>query len=210
VPKVYQEMCTYKLICMEEVHGTKISDLDKLKSKHSEKLDQLAALGTDLYFKQIFEHGCIHADTHPGNIFIWDNGKACFLDFGIMGSLLPEEQDDLAELMIHMSQRNVGRVSHVLQRMAISSSIPNERAFERDLYEMLEVFDTVSLDDFPLSDRIQRFRNILADNTIELSRNYYLLMRAMAVLEGVTPQLEPEFNVFGNLRHYAKALVRKR
>jgi len=210
VPKVYQEMCTYKLICMEEVHGTKISDLDKLKSKHSEKLDQLAALGTDLYFKQIFEHGFFHAVPHPGNIFIWDNGKACFLDFGIMGSLLPEEQDDLAELMIHMSQRNVGRVSHVLQRMAISSSIPNERAFERDLYEMLEVFDTVSLDDFPLSDRIQRFRNILADNTIELSRNYYLLMRAMAVLEGVTQQLEPDFNVFGNLRHYAKELVRKR
>src|SRR5690606_3821217 len=75
---------------------------------------------------------------------------------------------------------------------------------------MLEVFDTVSLDDFPLSDRIQRFRNILADNTIELSRNYYLLMRAMAVLEGVTQQLEPDFNVFGNLRHYAKELVRKR
>lgn len=207
VPKVYQEMCTYKLICMEEVQGTKISDLEELKNKHEIKFDELAALGTDLYFKQIFEHGFFHADPHPGNLFILDDGKVCFLDFGIMGSLLPEEQDDLAELMIHMSRKNVNRVSHVLQKMAISSSIPNERAFERDLHEMLEVFDTVSLEEFPLSERLQRFRHILAENTIELSRNYYLLMRAMAVLEGVTQQLQPDYNVFGNLRHYAKELM---
>ncbi|WP_417609384.1 ABC1 kinase family protein [Owenweeksia hongkongensis] len=210
VPRVYQQMCTYKLICMEEVSGTKISDLKELRDKHTEKFDKLAALGTDLYFKQIFEHGFFHADPHPGNVFILDDGRVCFLDFGIMGSFLPEEQDDLAELMIHMSRKNISRVSGVLQRMAISSSIPNERAFERDLYEMLEVFETVSLDDFPLSDRIQRFRNILTENTIELSRNYYLLMRSMAVLEGVTKQLEPDYNVFGNLRHYAKELMLKR
>lgn len=210
VPKVYQEMCTYKLICMEEVSGTKISDLVELENKHADKVDELAQLGTDLFFKQIFEHGFFHADPHPGNIFILDNGQVCFLDFGIMGSLMPDEQDDLAELMVQMSRKNISRIAHILQRMAISSSIPNERAFERDLYEMLEVFDTVSLDDFPLSDRIQRFRNILTDNTIELSRNYYLLMRTMAVLEGVIQHLEPSYNVFGNLRHYAKELLLKR
>ena len=207
VPKVYQEMCTHKLICMEEVRGTKISDVDELRRKHEIKFDELAALGTDLYFKQIFEHGFFHADPHPGNIFILDNGQVCFLDFGIMGSFLPEEQDDLAELMIHMSRKNINRVSHTLQKMAISSSIPNERAFERDLHEMLEVFETVSLDEFPMSDRLQRFRNILTENTIELSRNYYLLMRSMAALEGVTQQLHPDYNVFGNLQHYAKELM---
>lgn len=210
VPKVYQEFSTYKIICMEEVRGTKISHSEELKRKHAEKFDQLASIGTDLYFRQIFEHGFFHADPHPGNIYVLDDGRMCFLDFGIMGVLLPGEQDDLAELMIHMARGNVKRISHVLQRMAISSSIPNERAFERDLYEMLEMFATVTLNEVPLSDRIQRFKNILTSNTIELSWNYYLLMRAMVVLEGVAERLDPEYNVFKNLNHYAKELVVKR
>ncbi len=208
VPKVYQELCTYKLVCMEEVRGTKISDLEELE-RRKVNLEELAELGTDIYYKQIFEHGFFHADPHPGNIFILESGQLCFLDFGIMGSLLPTEQDDLADLMINMARKNVTRLSHVLQKMAISSSIPNERAFERDLHEMLQIFDTVSLDEYPLSERIQRFRNILTENTIELSKNYYLLMRAMAVLEGVTQQLLPHFNVFGNIRHYARELMLK-
>lgn len=210
VPMVYQKLSTYKVVCMEEVYGTKISDIEQLKLRHPDKVDELAAIGTDLYFRQIFEHGFFHADPHPGNLYVLDDGRVCFLDFGIMGTLLPQEQDDLAELMIHMSRKNINRVSHTLQKMAISTSIPNERAFERDLHEMLEMFSTVSLSDFPLSERIQRFRNILLDNTIELSPNYYLLMRAMVIVEGVAEHLDPGYNAFGNLKRYSKELFLKR
>lgn len=210
VPRVYQKYSTYKILCMEEVRGTKISNNEELKRKHGDKFDQLASIGTDLYFRQIFKHGFFHADPHPGNIFVLEDGRMCFLDFGIMGVLLPGEQDDLAELLINMAKKNVKLISHTIQHMAISSSIPNERAFERDLHEMLEMFATVSLNEIPLSDRIQRFRKILTDNTIELSGNYYLLMRAMVVLEGVAENLDPEYNVFSNLNRYAQELLIKR
>lgn len=210
IPKVYQMLSTQKLVCMEEVQGTKISDIDELKQRHGDKFNELAAIGTDLYFRQVFEHGFFHADPHPGNIFVLDDGRLCFLDFGMMGILMPSEQDYLSDLMIHMARKKVDRVSRTLQRMAISSSIPDERTFERELYEMLEMFATVSLREVPLSDRIQRFRNILQNNTIELSRNYYLLMRALVVLEGVAEQLDPEYNVFSNLKSYARELMIKR
>ena len=210
IPKVYQDISSQKVICIEEVKGTKISDTEELRQKHKKEFDQLASVGTDLYFHQIFDHGFFHADPHPGNVYVLDDGRICFLDFGMMGTLLPAEQDDLAELMIHMARKNVKRISHILQRMAISSSIPNERAFEKDLYEMLEMFATVTLNEVPLSDRIQRFRKILIHNTIELSRNYYLLMRALVVLEGVAEKLNPDYNVFSNLQHYANELMIKR
>ncbi len=210
VPKVYQKLSTYKLVCMEEIHGTKISDIERLRQIHTEKFDDLASIGTDLYFRQIFDHGFFHADPHPGNLFVLEDGRVCFLDFGIMGTLLPQEQNDLAELMIHMSRKNINRVSHTLQKMAISSSIPNERAFQRDLHEMLEMFSTVTLSDFPLSERIQRFKNILVENTIELSPNYYLLMRAMVILEGVAEHLDPNYNAFANIKRYSKELFLKR
>ncbi len=210
LPKVYQKLSTLRVVCMEEIHGTKISDIDELRDRHGDKFNELATVGTDLYFKQIFNHGFFHADPHPGNLYVLDDGRICFLDFGIMGTLLPEEQDDLAQLMIHMVRKNINRVSHTLQKMAISSNIPNERAFERDLHEMLEMFSTVSLSDFPLSERIQRFRNILVENTIELSGNYYLLMRAMVILEGVAEHLQPDYNAFNNLKRYSKELLLKR
>ncbi len=210
VPRVYQELSTLKVLCMEEVAGVKISNIEELKRKHGDKFDELASIGTDLYFRQVFEHGFFHADPHPGNLFVLANGKLCFLDFGQMGVFLPDEQDDLAELLINMSRKNVKLISHTIQKMAINASIPNERSFERDLHDMLEMFATVSLKEIPLSDRIQRFRKILTDNTIELSANYYQLMRALVMLEGVAEKLDQDFDVFSNLNHYAQELLLKR
>jgi ubiquinone biosynthesis protein len=210
VPKVYQKLSTQRLVCMEEIKGTKISDIQQLKERQPDTFDNLARVGTDLYFRQIFEHGFFHADPHPGNLYVLNDGRLCFLDFGIMGTLLPQEQDDLAELIIHMARKNINRIAHTLQKMAITASIPDKRAFERDLHEMLEMFATVSLTDFPLSERIQRFKNILVENTIELSPNYYLLMRAMVILEGVAEHLDPGYNAFGNLQRYSKELFLKR
>lgn len=210
VPKVYRDITTDKVLVMEEIKGTKISDKEELRLRHGDKFDEIAGIGTDLYYRQVFEHGFFHADPHPGNIYILDDARLCFLDFGMMGNLIEEEQDYLADLMIHMSRKNVKRLSHTLQRMAIKASIPNERAFERDLYEMLEMFATVTLNEVPLSERIQAFKNILKTNHIELSWNYYLLMRALVVLEGVAEHLDPAYNVFTKLNHYARELILKK
>ncbi len=89
VPLCYRKYSTGKVLGMEFVEGTKISEVDRFEELGLDpKL--ITKRGTDLILKQIFEDGFFHADPHPGNILVLSGNVICFLDFGMMGTLTSE------------------------------------------------------------------------------------------------------------------------
>lgn len=61
--------------------------------------------------KQIFEHGFFHADPHPGNIRVLKDNVICFLDYGMMGSLSARHREDLADILIGIITKDVGKIT---------------------------------------------------------------------------------------------------
>jgi len=99
VPKVYRDLSNDHLICMEFMDGIKVSELDTLQASNIDSR-KVAKIGVDLYLEQVLEHGFFHADPHPGNIFVLPNTeKICFIDFGMMGTIMPNDKDSLIALM---------------------------------------------------------------------------------------------------------------
>ena len=82
-----EELCTDKIICLEYVEGCKITDLKAIE-EYGYTGPEIAFKGISLYFEMVFDLGFFHADPHPGNIFVMQNGKICFLDFGMVGNIL--------------------------------------------------------------------------------------------------------------------------
>ena len=206
VPEVFRKYCTDRILCIEYVKGIKASDTDELLANNMD-LKEISYKGTDLYFKQMFDHGFFHADPHPGNLFILRNGKICFLDYGMMGNLMPKERQQLGDVLIYIYTKNIRKLSYTIQQLTFNPQLKDPRGFERDLFEMIEEYDGVSFGEFRLSEIIQRFRVILFTHNIPLPPNFYLLLRSMVIIEGVGFQLNPDFDITKNLQPYAQELI---
>src|SRR3990172_3453340 len=110
VPAIHWDYCSRRVMVMERMHGTPISQVNILRKK-SIDIPALARSGVEIFFTQVFRDGFFHADMHPGNIFVSDEGKYVALDFGIMGTLSEMEKSYLAQNFVAFFNRDYRRVA---------------------------------------------------------------------------------------------------
>lgn len=210
IPQVIQELSNDHIICMEWIDGIKVSDLEKLKERHIDPAT-IAKVGVDLYLEQVLEHGFFHADPHPGNIFVLPEAqKICFIDFGMMGTIIPRDKEALVELLFCFLKKDVRKLIKVLKKIALKTEIPDEKKLEYDLSELIESISNTSLKNIKLGTILEQFKNILFQNKITVPHYLYVLIRALVVMEGVGLKLDPEFNITDNLKPYMAKIGRKR
>jgi len=99
-PRVYAEHSRRDVLCLERVEGTLLSGADLERYSHEQR-EQIVRIGADVVFRQCFETGFFHADPHPGNIFVVDEDKVCFVDYGMMGNLDDERNAVRGDVVLH-------------------------------------------------------------------------------------------------------------
>ncbi len=209
VPVVYKDYSTRRILCMEYIDGIKVTDKEEL-TKRGFNLKEIADKGVDLYFKQIFDHGFFHADPHPANFFIMPDKRVCMLDFGMMGHVMPADQDILGDLLYYTTRQDIKKIAYTVQRLARSSEIDESNEFEYEIKEFLDEFMHVSIEEIEISEVIRKLRRLLYQYKIIIPRNYHLLLRALGIVEGVGLHLNPQFNIVENLRPYAKQIISRK
>jgi len=85
-PEVYWNYCGPRVICMERMYGVTIDSFDALAERNIDG-ENLLRKGMKVAFEAMLLHGPFHGDVHAGNIWVLDDGRAAFLDFGLMGEL---------------------------------------------------------------------------------------------------------------------------
>jgi ubiquinone biosynthesis protein len=134
--KVYREFTTSKVLALEFIQGIKVSDIGALEAKgHDPK--KIAHKLAISYIKQVFEYGFFHADPHPGNIMVMPNGEVCFLDFGLMGSILDRDIEMFGKLFIAVKGKDIKAIIKVLQQMSEITTISDMRSLEYALNEFV-------------------------------------------------------------------------
>ncbi|SHK39430.1 ubiquinone biosynthesis protein [Maribacter aquivivus] len=210
VPEVYKELSTDKIICMEFIDGIKVSNVAALIAANIDP-KAVAKIGVDLYIEQILDFGFFHADPHPGNIFILpESGKICFLDFGMMGTILPNEKESINDLLLYFLSKDVKKIITLLEKIAIRTNIPDYKKLEQDLYQLLEGISNTAIQNIKLGDTLSQFKIVLYENKIIIPHYLYMLIRGIVLIEGVGLKLDPEFNITKNLEPYTAKILRKR
>ncbi len=209
VPKVYRDLSSDTLLCMEHVDGVKISNIEALDKMGIDR-KTLAEEGIESYIEQILDHGFFHADPHPGNVFVLADGSICFLDYGMMGTILPKDRETLSEFLFHLLQQEPEQAVNVLEELAVEAEIPDRKNLEYELYELVELTAHSPLKDVRISDLLNQFRVILRENRIVLPFFAYHVIRALIIMEGVGKRLYPELNIMDQLRPYARKLMLRR
>ncbi len=209
VPRVYDEYTTPKVICQEFIDGKKLTDVEAIKASGLTPRDA-AKIGLDLYFRQVFDYGFFHADPHPGNIFIMPDGRLCFIDFGMMGSLTPEDQYTLGDLMYYIYVGDAKKLADTVQAMSRDSLIQKREEFEQEIKDFLEAATTTSISEVEMSDIIEGLRKVMYDYKIKISSNFHLLMRSLIIIEGVGLTIFPDYNLTEEVQPYARKIMAKR
>ncbi len=212
VPEVYWEYTRPNVMVMERVSGIPISDVDALKA-HGIDLRVLAEHGVEIFFTQVMRHNFFHADMHPGNIFVARGNphKPCYVavDFGIMGSLTPEDQRYLAENFIAFFNRDYRRVAelHVLSEWVPADTRINE--FESAIRSVCEPIFERPLKDISFGQLLLRLFQTARRFHMEVQPQLILLQKTLLNIEGLGRQLYPDLDLWQTAKPFLERWMRE-
>jgi ubiquinone biosynthesis protein len=206
IPKPFRDLTTKKVLTIEFVSGCKVNDVVTLNS-WGIKPEDVAKKGLDIYLTQIFDVGIFHADPHPGNILIKPNGKIALIDFGMVGKLMQSQKYAFAGVFISLANQDAKSMAINLRRLAIDHEIEDMRAFEYDLNDLIQDYIVLSGDEVKVSDFTARLQKLAYKYKLQIPGVIFLILRSLAILEGTSKTLDPNFDVLENIKPYGIKLL---
>ena len=195
VPEVYWEWCTGKVMTMQRMSGTPISQVAELR-RQGVDVPRLARAGVEIFFTQVFRDGFFHADMHPGNILVSSDGRYIALDFGIMGTLTDADKSYLAQNFLAFFQRDYRRVAqaHVDAGWVPADTRIDE--FESAIRAVCEpVFDR-PLKDISFGRVLLRLFQTSRRFNVEIQPQLVMLQKTLLNIEGLGRQLDPDLDLW--------------
>ncbi len=221
VPRVVKSLSTLRVLTLEDVYAIKITDYDAIVAagiKRGEVANKL--LGT--YLKQIFEDGFVHADPHPGNLFVTPLGtedesprrwKLTFVDFGMTARVPENIRDALREMLIGVGTKDSGRVVKSYQQLGMLLPGADLKLIEQAEAQVFDRFWGMSMSELRRTnpDEIRKFahqyRDLIFNMPFQVPNNLIMLARSVAILSGMCTGLDPDFNLWNQLAPYARKLI---
>jgi len=199
VPEIYWDYCRPEVLVQERIFGTPISDMDTLREDGT-NIRVLAENGVEIFFTQVFRHNFFHADMHPGNIFVLHNDpekpKYAAVDFGIVGSLSPEDQRYLAENFLAFFDRDYYRIA----KLHLDSGWvpPGARIdqLEAAVRTVCEPIFNKPLAEISFAQVLMRLFRVAQRFDVEIQPQMILLHKTLFNIEGLGRQLYPQLDLW--------------
>ena len=195
IPEVFWPYTRKSVMVMERIYGTPIGDVDRLREKNVD-LVKLSEDGVSIFFTQVFKHNFFHADMHPGNIFVSPEGKYIAVDFGIVGTLNPEDQRYLAENFLAFFNRDYRRVAelHVQSGWVPGSTRVDE--FESAIRSVCEPIFEKPLKEISFGQLLLRLFQTARRFDMEVQPQLVLLQKTLFNIEGLGRELNPDLDLW--------------
>ncbi|WP_435364684.1 ABC1 kinase family protein [Haloarchaeobius sp. DYHT-AS-18] len=201
IPDVLAGYSGPRVLTMHYVTGTKINDVDGLDAKD---IDRSAVAETlqRAYLKMIIEDGVFHADPHPGNLAVRDDGAIIFYDFGMSGRVDSFVQEKIVEFYIAVANQDIDGILDSL--IAIGTLSPT--ADRQVMGEVMELAIADARGDDIEQYRVNQIVGQIEDSIYEfpfrLPANLALVLRVATVVEGVCVTLDSNFDFISTATEY--------
>lgn len=199
VPKVYWNLTRTNLLVQERIYGMPISNVDGLKAK-GVNMARLAEIGVEIFFTQVFRHSFFHADMHPGNIMVDindpENPRYIAVDFGIMGTLSPEDQRYLAENFLAFFNHDYHRVAELHIQSGWVPADTRLDEFEAAIRSVCEPIFARPLKDISFGQLLLRLFQTARRFNMEVQPQLVLLQKTLLNIEGLGRELYPDLDLW--------------
>jgi ubiquinone biosynthesis protein len=161
--------------------------------------------------KGIFLDGFFHGDPHAGNILVNDEGTLCFLDLGLVGTLSPEQRDDLVTLVLGTILDDASTVARVLLKMGTPTQRVDIGELKREIVRVRSQYVMVhSVSELDTQGFIEEFANAVGKYRVKLATEYSVLVKAAGTVEGLVRALYPDVDALAITKPYVERIFTER
>jgi predicted unusual protein kinase regulating ubiquinone biosynthesis (AarF/ABC1/UbiB family) len=209
VPQSVTDYCTRSVLTMEEVQGKKITALGPLALLEL-KGAPLAEELFKAYLQQVLVDGLFHADPHPGNVFITNDGRIALIDMGMVGHTSPAMQENLLRILLAISEGNGEAAAEVAIRMSEKLEEFAAPEFRRHIAQMVALRRDQGLEQLNVGRSLLEVSGIAQENGLLIPSELVLLGKTMLQLDEVGRILDPSFDPNASIRRNVAALMVQR
>lgn len=209
VPAPVNDYSTDRVLTMEFVHGRKVTAVGPLARLEMDG----ESLADDLfraYLKQILVDGFFHADPHPGNVFLTDDGRLSLLDVGMVGRVTPDLQDELMRLLLSISEGKGEEAADLMIRLGERLDGFDGGAFRRSVVELVVRYQNASAEQLQIGRVMLEVTRSAADTGLRVPPQLTVLGKTLLNLDQVGRTLDPDFEPNAAIRRHAADLMRQR
>jgi len=221
-PRPIAELCTKRVMVTTFVEGIKVGDTAQLDARGIDR-KALSRKIVQVFCQQIFVDGVYHADPHPGNMLVGDDGSLILLDFGAVAELSPQMREGIPEFLEGVIRRDTEAIIKALRKMGFLARTDAVDVSEKVIEFFHQRFqEEIKLESFNLKDiKIDPQKGIesLVDlrkmniglrelsGAFHVPRDFVLLERTILLLTGVCTQLDPDMSPMEVIRPYLQDFV---
>lgn len=195
IPKIYWNLTSSDILTLEWVHGVSIYDKDKI-IKLGLDLKEIAAKIAVIFFNQAYRDGFFHADLHPGNILVCQDGKIALVDFGIVGFLPENDRLAIAEILYAFLKRDYQLVAEIHKRIGYIPKNTDVYQFAMSCRAIAEPIIGLAIKDISIGNLLAQLFKVTEEYGMEIQPQLLLLQKTMVVVEGIGQSLDKDINMW--------------
>ena len=192
IPDVFRERTSKHVLTMEYIPGIKINDVAALDVMGIDR-ERLVISVHRLFFKMLLRHNIFHADPHPGNISVADNGAIILYDFGMVGRLDNKTRLKLIRLYLGLIDKDPPRTVNVLMELGTLEATTNRYVVEKAIEMSIQSLYGKEVDKMEVKALTDLANKTMTRFPFRLPKNLALYMRMTSILEGIYQQHRVRF-----------------
>jgi predicted unusual protein kinase regulating ubiquinone biosynthesis (AarF/ABC1/UbiB family) len=192
IPDVFRERTSKHVLTMEYIPGIKINDVAALDVMGVDR-ERLVISVHSLFFKMLLRHNIFHADPHPGNISVADNGAIILYDFGMVGRLDNKTRLRLIRLYLGLIDKDPPRTVNVLMELGTLEATTNRYVVEKAIEMSIQSLYGKEVDKMEVKALTDLANKTMTRFPFRLPKNLALYMRMTSILEGIYQQHKVRF-----------------
>lgn len=206
IPSVHWRYTTSRVLTMERVPGTALSRLD-LGAWDMADRERLAVRITETWMQMVFTHGFFHADPHPANILVAEDGTLGLVDFGMVEQLSRRDRENAVRLLMDILGGDAEKLPRRLRALGVRYPPQMEEELAEQLAIILQRYSATALGDIDAREVLREIFQTIYRLEVTLPSRWVMLDKTLATLAGVGSEVYPGLNVFAVARPYARKLI---
>lgn len=207
VPEVYWEYTTQHVLTMEYVTGYKVNDYQALERVGLDRA-QIADTLISAYVQQLLTDAFFHADPHPGNLLVKEDGTLVFIDFGMVGRIEKGMREELIAFVIALFKKDTDQMVVVFEKLGFLRPHADKQILAKGLKLILaNVFEDPNLNKVNSEEFLLELREFMYSQPFQIPARTLFLGKALLTIIGICGGLNPQLELIKTLRPYAEELL---
>jgi len=192
VPSIFDDFSSKNVLTMEYLPGIKITNVQALDEKGIDR-EQLVIDVHKVFFTMLLKHSIFHADPHPGNISVTDDGKLILYDYGMVGRINNETRFKLIRLYLALVEKNPPRVVNAMNELGMLTPRFNRTVIEKGIELSIRAMHGNKPDEMEVQSLMELANKTMSKFPFVLPKNLALYMRMASIIEGIYKTHEVDF-----------------